>query len=54
MEEFLLTVENPYIEMLWKSWTYLVSDKVRTEAGPFVTPNSLQNILKNEHLWLEK
>jgi peptide/nickel transport system substrate-binding protein len=54
MEQFLLTVEDPYIQILWKSWTYLVSDKVRTAAGPFVTPNSLQNILKNEHVWLEK
>jgi peptide/nickel transport system substrate-binding protein len=54
MEEFLLTVEDPYIMILWKPWTYLVSDKVKTEAGPFVTPPSLQTIHKNEHLWLEK
>ena len=54
MEEFLQTEEDPYIQMLWKPWTYLVSDKVRTEAGPFVTPPSLQTIHKNEHLWLEK
>jgi peptide/nickel transport system substrate-binding protein len=54
MEAFLLTEENPYIQMLCKSWAYLVSDKVRTEAGPFVTPPSLQTVHKNEHLWLEK
>lgn len=54
MEAFLLTEENPYIPMLWKSWIYLVSDKVKTEAGPFVTPPSLQTTLKYEHLWLEK
>jgi peptide/nickel transport system substrate-binding protein len=54
MEEFLLTEENPYIQMLWKSWIYLVSDKVRTEAGPFVVPPSLTTVLKCEHLWLEK
>jgi peptide/nickel transport system substrate-binding protein len=54
MEEFLLTVEDPYIPINWKPWPYLVSNKVRTEAGPFVVPNSIQNILKNEHLWLEK
>ena len=54
METFLLTEEDPYIPILWKSWTYLVSDKVRTEAGAFVTPPSLQTIHKNEHLWLEK
>jgi peptide/nickel transport system substrate-binding protein len=54
MEEFLQTVEDPYIQILWKPWTYLVSDKVRTEAGPFVTPPSLQTVHKNEHLWLQK
>jgi peptide/nickel transport system substrate-binding protein len=54
MESFLLTEEDPYIQILWKSWTYLVSDKVRTEAGGFVTPPSLQTIHKNEHLWLAK
>jgi hypothetical protein len=54
METFLLTEEDPYIPILWKSWTYLVSNKVRTEAGAFVTPPSLQTIHKNEHLWLEK
>jgi peptide/nickel transport system substrate-binding protein len=54
MEEFLLTVEDPYIPINWKPWVYLVSNKVRTEAGPFVVPNSIQNILKNEHLWVEK
>jgi ABC-type transport system substrate-binding protein len=54
METFLLTEEDPYIPILWKSWTYLVSDRVHTEAGAFVTPPSLQTVHKNEHLWLEK
>ena len=54
MEAFLLTEENLYIQMLCKSWAYLVSDQVKTEAGPFVTPPSLQTAHKNEHLWLEK
>jgi peptide/nickel transport system substrate-binding protein len=54
IEAFLLTEENPYIQMLWKSWIYLVSDRVKTEAGPFVTPPSLSTVLKYEHLWLEK
>jgi len=27
MEAFLLNEENPYIQMLWKSWIYLVSDR---------------------------
>jgi ABC-type transport system substrate-binding protein len=53
MEKSLLTEEDPYIQILWKSWTYLVNDKVRTEGGSFVTPPSLQTIHKNEHLWLE-
>lgn len=54
MEEFLLTGEDPYIPINWKPWVYLVSNQVRTEAGSFVGPNSIQNILKNEHLWLAK
>ena len=54
MEEFLLTEENPYVPINWKPWVYLVSNKLRTEAGPFVVPTSIQTTLKNEHLWLEK
>ena len=54
MEEFLLTVEDPYIPVNWKPWNYLVSTRVKTEAGPFVVPNSIQNVLKQEHWWLEK
>jgi peptide/nickel transport system substrate-binding protein len=54
METFLLTVEDPYVSINWKPWVYLVSNQMRTAAGPFVGPNSIQNILKNEHLWLEK
>ena len=34
-------VWHVFSQMLWKSWTYLVSDKVQTETGPFVTPLSL-------------
>ena len=37
MEEFLVTVEAPYAWFNWKPWTYLVSNKVRTEAGPCAT-----------------
>jgi ABC-type transport system substrate-binding protein len=54
MEAFLLAEENPYIQMLCKSCSYLVSDQVKTDTGPFVTPPSLQTVHKNEHLWLEK
>ena len=35
-------------------FNYLTSDQVKTEAGPFVTPPSLQMAHKNERLWLEK
>jgi oligopeptide transport system substrate-binding protein len=52
METFLFTVEDPYIPVNWKPWVYLASHKVQTEAGPFVVPNSIQTILKNEHIWL--
>ncbi|MBI3326800.1 MAG: ABC transporter substrate-binding protein, partial [Nitrospinae bacterium] len=42
MEELLLTVEDPYITAPWVPWFYLVSDKVRTEAGSFTAPNTIQ------------
>ena len=47
-------VEDPYITVNWKPWVYLASNKVRTDAGPFGVPGSIQTILKNEHIWLEK
>jgi hypothetical protein len=53
MEKFLQTVEDPYIQLNWKPWVYLASDKVRTAAGPFVTPPTIQTILKHEHWWLD-
>jgi peptide/nickel transport system substrate-binding protein len=31
MEAFLLTEENPYIQMLWKSWIYLVRALVQSD-----------------------
>jgi peptide/nickel transport system substrate-binding protein len=54
MEAFLFTVEDPYATVNWKPWVYLASNKVRTDAGSFVVPGSIQTILKNEHIWLEK
>jgi len=54
MEEFLLTVENPYIEVEWVPWFYFISDKVRTEAGLFIPAPTVQTVLKWEHVWLEK
>ena len=53
MENFLQTVEDPYIQLNWKPWVYLASDQVRTAAGPFVTPPTIQTVLKHEHWWLE-
>ncbi len=53
MEEFLLTVEDPYIQVMWVYWFYMVSDKVRTEVGPFVPAPTIQIVLKQEHWWLE-
>jgi peptide/nickel transport system substrate-binding protein len=54
MEDFLLLVEDPYIQVMWHPLFYFVSDKVRTEAGPFIVPETIQTILKREHIWLEK
>lgn len=54
MEDFLRAVEDPYIPNRWLLWFYLVSDKVRTEAGAFQPPETVQTVLKQEHWWLEK
>jgi ABC-type transport system substrate-binding protein len=54
MEEFLLTVEDPYIQVEGWPAFYLVSDKVRTEAGRFIAPSTNQIIHKYGHLWVEK
>jgi peptide/nickel transport system substrate-binding protein len=53
MEQFLLTVEDPYITINWKPWSSIASDKVHTAVGPFVVSHSIQTILKQEHWWLE-
>jgi peptide/nickel transport system substrate-binding protein len=54
MEEFLLATEDPWIEAMWLPLFFFVSDRVRTEAGGFVPPETIQTILKQEHWWLEK
>jgi len=54
MEEFLFTVEDPYIHILWGSLYYTVSNKVRTAAGPFIPAPTLQVMHKQEHWWLEQ
>jgi peptide/nickel transport system substrate-binding protein len=54
MDEFLLNQEEPYVPLFWARRSYLVSDKVRTEAGPFMPAKTAQVMLKWEHVWLEK
>jgi hypothetical protein len=54
MEERLLTVEDPYIPNRWLLWFSLVSDQVRTAAGPFMPPETVHTVLTQEHWWLEK
>ncbi len=53
MENLLLTVEDPYIPTQWAGGFYLVSNKVKTAAGPFVAAPTIQIVLKHEHWWLE-
>lgn len=53
METFLLTEECPYITLVWGRLFYFFSNQVRTEAGDFVTPPTIQTVLKQEHWWLE-
>ncbi len=54
MEDFLLTQEEPYVPLFWARRSYVVSDKVRTEAGRFAPATTAQVMLKWEHVWLEK
>jgi len=54
LEDFLLTQEDPYVPLFWARRSYLVSDKVRTEAGRFAPATTAQVMLKWEHVWLEK
>ena len=54
MDEFLLNQEEPYVPLFWARRSYLVSDKVRTEVGPFMPAKTAQVMLKWEHVWLEK
>ena len=54
MEDFLLTQEEPYVPLFWARRNYVISDKVRTEAGRFLPATTAQVMLKWEHVWLEK
>ncbi len=53
MEHLLLTVEDPYIQFEWVPWFYVMSTKVRTEAGPYIPAETIQTALKWDHVWLE-
>jgi hypothetical protein len=54
MEEMLLTEENSYVELFWARRVYVVSDKLKTKVGAFVPAETIQVVLKWEHVWLEK
>ncbi len=51
--EKMLFEESPYIELFWAKRNYIVSDKLRTEAGAFVPAETIQTALKWEHVWLQ-
>jgi peptide/nickel transport system substrate-binding protein len=51
--EALLLEESPYVELFWAKRNYIVSDKIRTEAGAFVPAETIQTALKWEHVWLQ-
>ncbi|MEE8304111.1 MAG: ABC transporter substrate-binding protein, partial [Candidatus Tectomicrobia bacterium] len=53
MEHFLLTVEDPYIQVTWAPWYYVINNQVRTEAGPYIPAETIQVALKWDHVWLE-
>ena len=54
----LILLENldrePYVQVEWVPWFFFMSDKIRTEAGQYVAPETVQTILKWEHLWFEE
>ena len=54
LEEFLFTIEDPYLTGPWVPWFYFVSDKAKTEVGPLVVPETIQTVLKWEYGWLAR
>jgi peptide/nickel transport system substrate-binding protein len=54
MEEMLFMEADPYVELFWARRYYLVHDKIRTAAGAFVPAQTIQTVLKWDHVWLEK
>jgi hypothetical protein len=53
MEQFLLTQEDPYIQIQWVPWYYIINTRVRTAAGPYIPAATIQTALKWDHVWLE-
>ncbi len=53
MEQLLLTEEDPYIQMQWVPWYYVINNRVTTEAGPYIPAETIQTALKWDHVWLK-
>ena len=51
--ETMLLERSPLVEIFWVNNRYFISNKIKTEAGSFVPPESIQTVLKQEHLWVE-
>ena len=51
--ETMLLERSPLIEAFWVNNRYFISNRIKTAAGSFVPPESIQTVLKQEHLWLE-
>jgi peptide/nickel transport system substrate-binding protein len=55
METMLLEGQrDANIPLEWATNFNVVSDRIRTEAGAYVPPQSIQTILKWEHMWFEE
>lgn len=52
--EQMLFEDSPYVELFWARRNYIISDKLRTEVGAFVPSETIQTVLKWDHVWLEK
>jgi len=51
-QEYLMDGEvDPYITYLWIAFSYIVDNRVRTEAGDWVPSQTIQTMLKYEHVW---
>jgi hypothetical protein len=55
MESLLLEGQrDANILIEWATNFNVMSDRVRTEAGAYVPPQTIQTILKWEHMWFEE